>query len=126
MLSRRTSLTSVIAALGVGAAITLSVPTSASAADVYGDHVITMKHCKAVQKIELLSYDGVLHDAQEVVPVVGHSYCVYTLEDNGRTVWRSQGGAASGWRYDGPGHHMCAFVTDLLINLPNTAEGVCN
>ncbi|WP_369372908.1 hypothetical protein [Streptomyces sp. cg36] len=48
------------------------------------------------------------------------------LVRDGTTVWRHQGAAASGWWYDGPGHRICAFVTDLLVDLPNTAEGVCD
>ncbi|MFE5582267.1 hypothetical protein [Kitasatospora sp. NPDC056531] len=127
MLSRRTSLTSAIAALGVGAAIVLATPASAaSAAPAYGDRWIKTRHCQGDQKIELHSYDGVMHDAQRVVSATPRSYCLYTLKGNGRTVWTGRGGADSGWRYDGPGHHMCAYVTDLLIGLPKTVEGVCN
>ncbi|WAL76049.1 hypothetical protein OU787_33570 [Kitasatospora sp. YST-16] len=128
MLSRRASLRSAIAALGVGAALALSAGTPAFAANE-GDHWLNTPNCTADQKIELHLYNGVYHDAQAIDPTYVNGSCEFVLTDNGSVIYDSTKSSQSPWYYDGPGHTICAKVTEYNYNgrgTNYTANGVCN
>ncbi len=125
MLSRRTSLRSAVAVLGIGAAIALSSPTPAFAANE-GDHWFGTAHCTADHKIELHYVNGGWHDVVELNPTYVGGYCKFVLMDNQRVLWDSAG-AGSGWWPDGPNHYICAFLVDTTTgDAVYASSDVCN
>ncbi|WP_181803100.1 hypothetical protein [Streptomyces shenzhenensis] len=124
MLSRRTSVRSTLVAIGVGAAITLSYPVPAFAANE-GNYPLSTSNCAAVQEIQLKYVNGGWHDEQELNPSISRGGCLYQLTDNGQQISNTSG-AGSGWWYDGPGHTICAYIYDFLTNPTSEAVGICN
>ncbi|MBX7550384.1 hypothetical protein [Streptomyces sp. NPDC004232] len=122
MLSGRTYLRSAIAVLGVGAVLALSTSTPAFAANE-GDHWIRTANCVADQEIQLKFVNGAWHDEQELNPTVAPPGCFFVLTDNGKEIFRSQGGG-SGWIYDGPDDYICATVLDA--GAQSGVSGICN
>ncbi|GAB2731868.1 hypothetical protein [Kitasatospora kifunensis] len=124
MLTRRTSLRSAVAILGVGAAIALCSPSTPAFAANEGDHWIYTPNCAADQEVQLQFVNGAWHDEQELNPTVtDNGQCEFVLTDNGAPLWHSNGGG-SGWWYDGPGHKICAIIYEPADT--RGALGICN
>ncbi|MBX7557092.1 hypothetical protein [Streptomyces sp. NPDC004232] len=121
MLSHRTSLRSAVAVLGFGAMVVLSASPAFAANE--GDHWIHTYDCTADQEIQLKFVDGAWHDEQELNPTVAAHGCRFILTDNGREISVTTG-AGSGWWPDGPGHYVCAMVSDS--GAQSAVSGVCN
>ncbi|WP_329587191.1 hypothetical protein OG500_37670 [Kitasatospora sp. NBC_01250] len=107
MLTRRRSLRSAIAVLGVGAAIALSSsPASAANEGTYSGAV---GPCAATEKIQLANINGGWHDEMEFYPTSTASGCQFSIFNNNAFYWGSTG-AGSGWIYDGPGMYLCPVI----------------
>jgi hypothetical protein len=105
MITHRTSMRSAVAALGVGAAIALTVSSPAFAANE-GTYQGNWGGCTATEEIQVQYVNGGYHDQMKSV------------------VWTSTG-AGSGWRDDGPGNYMCPQIHDKVTGVLKW-QGVCN
>ncbi|WP_152645984.1 hypothetical protein [Streptacidiphilus albus] len=123
MITHRTSMRSAVAALGVGAAIALTVSSPAFAANE-GTYQGNWGGCTATEEIQVQYVNGGYHDQMEFFPTGTGPNCLFDIIDNNSVVWTSTG-AGSGWRYDGPGNYMCPQIHDKVTGVLKW-QGVCN
>ncbi|MDH6113572.1 spermidine/putrescine-binding protein [Kitasatospora sp. MAP12-15] len=123
MLTRRTSLRSAIAILGVGAAIALSASTPAFAANE-GNYPGNWGGCAATEEIQLRTVSGATHDWMEFFPTATGPNCLFDIINNNSVIWTSTG-AGSGWIYDGPGNYLCPQIHDKATGVLKW-QGQCN
>ncbi|WP_030243775.1 hypothetical protein [Streptomyces sp. NRRL S-350] len=110
MPTRRTSLRSAVAALGVGAAIVLtSTPASAANEGTYSGN---WGSCAATEEIQLRTVSGATHDWMEFFPTGTGANCGFRIVRNGDPSFWDSTGAGSGWLYDGPGNLLCPQIYD--------------
>jgi len=80
MLTRRTSVRSAIAALGVATAIALSSAPAFAANE--GTYSGSVGPCSAVEKIQLANVNGGLHDEMEFYPTSTATGCQFSIFNN--------------------------------------------
>lgn len=124
MMTRRTSLRSAAAVIGIGAAIAFAASTPAFAANE-GTYYGNWGGCAATEEIQLHYVNGGYHDQMEFFPTGTGVNCLFSIDDaNDNAIWTSTG-AGSGWIDDGPGKYLCPQIHDKATGVLEW-QGVCN